>query len=271
MGVVDVLVRLVGVVFVMVVAASIAFLDVDPRTATIPPTRERLREIAPHLLVLALVLVVNRLFRHLGQEFSWILGWNITPLIQAIENGLVAAIQSFATPWVTTFFSFAYIYGYAFLVVFPYVAYWVHDDSTPLRQTILAYASNYGLGLVLYTLFISYGPRNLRYGTVKPLLYDVYPQVQLLTSSVNANTNVFPSLHASLSITVLFLAYRTRETYPNWFLLSLVLTASVVVSTMYLGIHWALDVVAGALVALVSVRIAERYQDIRIPTRPIRG
>lgn len=270
MGVVDVVVRLIGVVFVMVVAASIAFLDVERGRAAIPPTRERIREIAPHVLILALVLVVNRLFRHLGQEFSWILGWNITPSIYGIENGLVAAIQSFASPWVTTFFSFAYIYGYSFVVVFPYIAYWVHEDSTPLRQTILAYASNYGLGLVLYTLFISYGPRNVL-GTVKPLLYDVYPQVQLLTSSVNANTNVFPSLHASLSITVVFLAYRTRETYPNWFRLSLLVTASVVVSTMYLGIHWALDVVAGALVALVSVRIAERYQDLRIPSRPIRG
>lgn len=271
MGVVDVVLRLVGVVFVMVLGASVAFLDRERVATSRPPALERLREVTPHVLVLVLVLVVNRLFRHLGQEFSWILDWNITPLIQAIENGLVAAIQSVATPWLTTYFVFAYVYGYSFLVVFPYVAYWVLEDSAPLRQTILAYATNYGLGLVLYTLFISYGPRNLRYGTVKPLLYDAYPQVQLLTSTVNANTNVFPSLHASLTITVVLLAYRTRETYPYWFLLSLVLTASVVVSTMYLGIHWALDVVGGGLVALVSVRIAARYRDLRLPTRPIRG
>lgn len=259
MGVVDVVLRLVGVVFVTVVVASIAFLDVERLTTGRPPTRKRLLEVTPHLVVLALVLVVNRLFRHLGQEFSWILEWNITPLIGAIENGLVAAIQSIATPWLTTYFGFAYVYGYAFLVVFPYVAYWVHEDPGPLRRTILAFASNYAIGLVLYTLFISYGPRNLRYGAVEPLLYEWYPQVQLLTSTVNANTNVFPSLHASLSITVLLLAYGTRGTYPGWFYLSLPLTASIVVSTMYLGIHWALDVVAGALVAVVSVRIARRY------------
>lgn len=271
MGFLEVVLWLVGGVFVMVVGAAIALLDADRVAETIPPARERLRDIAPHVALLVGVLVINRLFRHLGQELSWILEWNITPLLGTIESGFVATIQSIATPWLTTYFSFVYLYGYAFLVVFPYVVYWVLEDPAPLRRTIVAYASNYALGLLLYTLFISYGPRNLRYGAVQPLLYDAYPQVQLLTSTVNANTNVFPSLHASLSVTVLLLAYRTRGVYPTWFVLSIVLTASVLFSTMYLGIHWAIDVVGGALVAVVSVRIADRYHDVQSPRLPFHG
>lgn len=263
MGVVEVVARLVAGVFLMVVVAAVAFVDLDRVAATMRSPRARLAEVAPHLGVLGAVLLLNRLFRHLGQELSWLLGWNITGLIHAAENGFVAAIQSLATPWVTTYFAFVYLYGYAFLAVFPFLAYWVLEDPIPIRRTILSFAANYALGLLGYTLFVSYGPRNLLPDTVEPLLYVAYPQSQLLTSMVNANTNVFPSLHASLAITVVLLSYETRNRYPGWFVLSVPLAGSVVFATMYLGIHWALDVVAGAAVAAVSVRIGDRYHDLR--------
>lgn len=261
MGLIDVVAALVGGLAALVVVASVVFLDADRMAATVRSPAGRLREVGPHLGVLGAVLVINRLFRHLGQELSWMLGWRITGAIYAVEGALVAGVQTVATPWLTTYFSLVYLYGYAFLVVFPVVAYWLHEEPDPLRRTIVAFAANYALGLVIYTLFISYGPRNLL-ATVEPLLYEAYPQVQLLTSTVNANTNVFPSLHASLSITVLLLAARTRTRYPAWFLVCVPLAASVLFATMYLGIHWAVDVVAGALVAVLSVRIADRYHDL---------
>lgn len=263
MGLVEVVTRLVGGVFLMLVAATVAFVDREQLRAALRNPRERFLEVVPHLGVLGVVLGLNRLFRHLGQELSWVIGLNITGLIYAIEGGLVVAIQSIATPALTAYFSFVYLYGYAFLAVFPFVAYWVLEDPTPLRQTIVAFSANYALGLLCYTLFISYGPRNLLPALVEPLLYTVYPQTQLLTSTVNSNTNVFPSLHASLSITVLLLARRTRETYPGWYLLCVPLVASIVFSTMYLGIHWGTDVAAGAILAALSVRIGDRYHDFR--------
>jgi membrane-associated phospholipid phosphatase len=75
---------------------------------------------------------------------------------------------------------------------------------------------------------------------------------------VNTNTNVFPSLHTSLSITVALIAWQTRRQYPLWTAVSVPIAASVVISTMYLGIHWAIDVLAGALMAWVIVRLASR-------------
>jgi len=114
----------------------------------------------------------------------------------------------------------------------------------------------YGIGVLCYVVFIAYGPRNLMPEMVESLLYTSWPQSQLLMTQVNTNTNVFPSLHASLSLTVAALAYRTREVYPRWLFVAIFLAANVVVSTMYLGIHWLLDVVAGGVLALVAVRWA---------------
>jgi membrane-associated phospholipid phosphatase len=258
-GLLDVVVPLLGGVALMLAVATAAFVGVTGLRTAARNLTTRTREVAPHFALLVLVIGVNRVARHAGPDLSWFLGLNITGAIFAVEGALVADIQSVATPWLTTYFSFVYLYGYVFLTLFPFLAYFALEDLRPFKHTVLAYAINYSLGLLLYTLFISYGPRNLIPGLVEPLLYTTFPQSQLLTSKVNVNTNVFPSLHTSLSVTVMLLAYRSRSDYPGWFLLTVPLATSVVFATMYLGIHWFTDVVAGSLLAFLSVRLAVRY------------
>ena len=97
---------------------------------------------------------------------------------------------------------------------------------------------------------------------VQSLLYDALPRFQLLTSQINTNTNVFPSLHTSLSATVALLAVRTRDIYPRWLPVAAVLATLVALATMYLGIHWAIDVVAGLVLATGAVAVASRLHSI---------
>ena len=221
--------------------------------------RDRAREVAPSIGILLCVLILNALVRDATQELSWVIGWNITPLIRDIEGGFVILVQSFATPALTTYFSYIYVFGYVFLLVFPFIAYAALSDQDHLKSLLIAYTLNYGLGLICYIIFIAYGPRNSLGGQVDSLLYTTYPQFQFLTSTVNVNTNVFPSLHTSLSVTVALLAFYSRREYPIWFWISILLATSVVISTMYLGIHWLVDVIAGILLAVVSVELARRY------------
>ena len=220
--------------------------------------RERIREAGPAILALGAVLLLNGLVRDAISELSWIVGVNITGYIHAIEGGFIPWVQSFATPAATAYFSFVYVYGYAFVLVFPLIAYLLHTDARYLRQLAVAYGLNYVFGLVCYTAFVAYGPRNLLVNQVEPLLYSTYPQYQTLVSHVNTNTNVFPSLHTSLSLTTAAFAVHTRRAYPIWAVVASALAVSIVVATMYLGIHWGTDVVAGALLAALCVTLARR-------------
>lgn len=221
--------------------------------------RDRLRDVYPHLGLLLVVLGVNKVAREYGPELSWLIGWNITSRIHRLEGNFVGTVQSVARPEITMYFSFMYIYGYVFLLVFPFIAYFALADERPLKKAAVAFAVNYSLGLVCYILFISYGPRNLIPDVVHPLLYSTYPESQILTGQVNANTNVFPSLHTSLSVSSALLAFQTRDSYPRWAVIAIPMAASIIVATMYLGIHWATDVCAGSVLGVGSVLIADRY------------
>jgi membrane-associated phospholipid phosphatase len=223
--------------------------------------RSNVASVAPTLALLVVVLAVNGIVRDTGTELSWLIGINITGYIHALEGQLVARIQSVATPLLTTYFDFVYVFGYVFLLTFPLPAYLLHEDPRPLHHHLLAYVLNYGIGGICYVLFVAYGPRNFIPDLVTSLLYTSWPQSQLLTSEVNANTNVFPSLHASLSVAASILAYRHREIYPRWVPVAGLLAVSITISTMYLGIHWATDVVAGVALGALSVALASRIDD----------
>jgi membrane-associated phospholipid phosphatase len=213
--------------------------------------------------LLLAVLAINSQARSAVRELSWSIGIELTVAIYALEGDLVPWLQSHAMAPLTAFFSFQYIYGYVFLLVFPLLAYLALSDRDPFRLLCLSYTYNYAFGLLLYVLLVAYGPRNLLPGVVGSLLYTTWPESQLLTTQMNTNTNVFPSLHTSLSLTVVLLAHRTRATYPAWFPLAAGIAASIVVATLYLGIHWGTDAVAGAVLAAVSVWAATRFDPVR--------
>ncbi len=251
-----VLIQLVIVLGILLLVSTAVFVGRDRLRLTQLEFRSRVRAIVPVTAVLVAVLLFNSVAREAVPELSWIVDWNLTWTIYDIEGGLIVWIQSFATPEATAYFSFIYIYGYVFLLVFPLVAYFALAETRPIRELLTAYTLNYALGLICYILIIAYGPRNLMPELVDGLLYDAYPRYQYLTRQVNRNTNVFPSLHTSLAVTVALMAYRTRAVYPRWLPVAALLAVSVAISTMYLGIHWAIDVVAGIVLAYVSVGLA---------------
>lgn len=222
----------------------------------------RLRDATYPLAALGVVIAISAVGRGALADLSSIVGVQMTGLIYRLEGNFVAWIQAtFVTPELTMYFSWVYVYGYVFLLVFPFVAYAALPKSVTLKRLIVAYTLNYGIGLIVYTLVFAHGPRNMMPDLVTSLLYTYNPDFQALTTEVNENTNVFPSLHTSLSVTAAAFAVLTRDEYPLWTPLAGWLALSVVIATMYLGIHWLIDVFGGIVLALGSVALAYRLID----------
>ncbi|WP_306058172.1 phosphatase PAP2 family protein [Natronococcus wangiae] len=265
MALLDVVLTLAFVVTAMLVTATLVLVGPQRLAAALRGYRWRLEACLLSIAALAVVLALRWSTRDVVRRLERrVIGHNITNDLFALERQLfgetpVAILQSVQFEALTSFFVFAYIYGYAFLLLFPIVAYFALEEMDELSTLLLAFTANYGIGLLCYVLFIAYGPRNFDPMLFEGLLYDAFPQSNFLTGQVNQSTNVFPSLHTSLSMTVFFVAWLTRDRYPLWVPLSGFLAINVALSTMYLGIHWFSDVVAGTLLALVSVYIGVNY------------
>jgi len=265
--------RLVLIVASLLAIATAVIVGRTRLTETRQSFRERFSSIVPYVGLLAVVLVANKVARDVGPEISLLIGVRITGRLQRMDGMLlwplypndtpqvVVWLQSMATPELTAYFAFIYVYGYVFLLVFPLIAYFALPRPEPLRRTIVAYSANYVIGVVCYILFIAYGPRNLIIDQAEGLLYSQYAQYQFVTTAVNDETNVFPSLHTSMAMTAALLAWTTRDEYPLWVPTAAVLSISVLISTMYLGIHWATDVIFGTVLAWISVSIGTRLEE----------
>ncbi|WP_096394153.1 phosphatase PAP2 family protein [Halorubrum trapanicum] len=256
----SVLTSVVAWVGAMLAVASVVVIGPARLRETWGGVRGRIWDARRAVALVCVVLLASAVGRPALLDVSRLFGIQATALIYGLEGGFVAWVQAtFASPPLTAYFSRVYVYGYAFLLAFPVIAYLALPRTTPVRRLLVAYALNYGVGLVLYTLVFAHGPRNVIPDMVTPLLFTNQPDVILLASEVNEASNVFPSLHTSLSVTVGTFAILTREEYPLWTLIAVPLSLSVVIATMYLGIHWLTDVVAGFALAFGCVALAHRF------------
>lgn len=223
---------------------------------------ETLRAARYPIAFLVGVVALSAVGRGALAMLSAIVGVQLTGTIHAIEGNFVAWLQAtFVTPELTIYFSWVYVHGYIFLLVFPFLAYAALPKPVMFKRLLCAYALNYGIGLIVYTIVFAHGPRNIMPDLVTSLLYTYNPDYQALTTEVNENTNVFPSLHTSLAVTAALFAGLTRDEYPLWLPIAAWLALSVMIATMYLGIHWLIDVIGGIMLAVGSVYLAYRLVD----------
>ncbi|AGB33584.1 phosphoesterase PA-phosphatase-like protein [Natrinema pellirubrum DSM 15624] len=217
----------------------------------------RFVEIVPYLGVTALFFLGKRATHGYSLRISEALDWDLTAEIYAAEGEFVAWLQGITPEATLEFFSAMYMFGFPYLLVTAPILYFLLSSQRYFKELLVSYLLNYLVGSLFYTLFIVYGPRN-HLSAVDGLMYSFYPQTQEMTAAVSANTNVFPSLHTSLSVVVVLLAWRSRREYPRWFPIASFVGACVVFSTMYLGIHWLIDVAAGVVLGVGAVVAADR-------------
>jgi len=252
-------IAIVGLVVVSALVATIALcIDRKRLRRDFTSLDETLFEVFPYLVVIGLALLFKGVVHEPSVKLSRALDWDITGEIFAIEGLFVAHVQDLTPDALIPVFSGFYMFGFTYLLVAPILLYFLTSAVRPLKELLVAFTLNYLAGITLYTIFVAYGPRLHIPSHVEGSMYEVFPETQILTGAVSANTNVFPSLHASLSVIVLLFAVQTRDRHPRWMAIASVVATTVVLSTMILGIHWLIDVVAGVALAVACVLGASR-------------
>lgn len=176
-------------------------------------------------------------------------GWDFTAPFAAVDGDLHTWLQARMAHWVRVAFAMVYVLGFPFALYFtPFFFAWL-DDRVRVRRAVLAIGLCYGVAIPFYVLF----PVNevwlwsqSRGGNVQNLAL-VFPWVGDMLYQMSGVNNNFPSLHTALSASLAAVAWDSPSRRFAWFMAALAsLTA---VSTVLLGIHWTLDVVAGLALA----------------------
>jgi len=126
--------------------------------------------------------------------------------------------------------------------------------KTMLLILLLGYALNYLFVLPFYILFPvrechDFTPQ------VALLLDDLHPAIMELLRPMSGMDNCFPSFHTSLSVTLALVAVRSGNRRIG--ILTSLSSAAIIFSTLYLGVHWFLDILAGIITGIIAHVTAE--------------
>jgi membrane-associated phospholipid phosphatase len=177
------------------------------------------------------------------------------------------ALQPWVNPTLTAWMEFAYVFH---VINAPLVACFVYlrRPSERFREMMTGVVVVTFLGLIGYLLVPAIGPMyTLRDQYTVPLTVplDIVNRQMEFMDFARIRRDVFPSLHVGISFVVWLYAFRnSRKLF--WILSPLVL--SLFVSTIYLRYHYLVDVVAGLILAPLSVLLSnwlfKRWSEIRL-------
>lgn len=216
------------------------------------------------------VFVIDLLQTGDDHKMTRLVGVDYTTILHGFEGEFVRWMQRlFGFRPLTEILTFAYLILFPGLLFGMAFSYDRLGDDASLKRTAYVYSLNYLLCLPFYFFFPVNEPWFHSPAGVTALMDSVHPWLIDIVRPMSGIDNCFPSYHTSLTISLVLLA---RETGPRWF--SRVATGAgglIVLSTIVLGFHWILDLVAGVLagwfVHVLSKRLAESTELVPVATR----
>jgi membrane-associated phospholipid phosphatase len=174
-------------------------------------------------------------------------------------------LQRFLRPALTDLFFVSYL-SYYFIAIALGIVIW--RRSVPMaRRFIFTLSLSYVLSYAGYFAVPALGPRvALAPRHTVPLETTAVSRAisSTLDELEHTKLDVFPSGHTMIAVVVLIVAWqRARDTF--WWLLPVAIC--LVISTVYCRFHYVVDILAGALLAAVTVPLGDRLYD-RLTERP---
>lgn len=168
------------------------------------------------------------------------------------------AMERIMQPILTDILQVAYT-TYYFLPIMLGIALKVKNRDEDFKKSLFLILLCFYLSYVGYILVPALGPRYAMehlHGMELTGFIVAKPIQDTLNLLEGIKRNAFPSGHTAITLTVLFLSYRyVRGLFWAMLIPSLLL----IVATVYCRYHYVVDVIAGILLAIVTIAIGEVY------------
>ncbi|MFC4306189.1 phosphatase PAP2 family protein [Cohnella boryungensis] len=188
---------------------------------------------------------------------NWLaIPYDLTPILSGWEGAWPLWLQDNLQSQALTL-----ICGLFYLVLFQATMiasvgiYTYRQDMKLYYAFCVAILLNYVLAVPFY-LFVPVNEVWYAHPQVQFLLLHIFPAFEQEYRALSGLNNCFPSLHTSISVTLALLA--SKSGIRRWAVFAWINAIVIVFSIFYLGIHWFTDMVAGVLLAMLTVFIGLR-------------
>ncbi len=210
------------------------------------------------------ILVV---FDSLGSIVHSINPVDIDPLLVRLDYMLCGGnptvmLESMVSPLLTDILQLAYI-SYYFLPIVLGVVLKVRGEDDAFDRSLFFIMLCFYLSYAGYLLWPALGPRftvdYLQHIELRGLIV-ARPIRHALNALEGVKRDAFPSGHTGIALTVLYLAFRYEKRLFRYFT---PVVCALIFSTVYLRYHYIVDVIAGVILAIVTIVSGETYYGYR--------
>ena len=220
------------------------------------PSDETIKKHLPYLILIFLVVGFHLIEVNLiDPEITKQIGHDYAKDIQNIEGNIVYWFSQHWTPSLVYFFVIIYIAVYPFTLWFS-IAYFLITDNKKSTKTLA-----YGL-LIIYAIALPFYlllpiTNVYTYYNVGSALENVIPSIEQFFYSTTTQNNCLPSLHTAMTILIAYSISITKNKKLTIFAYFIMI--NVIISVIYLSIHWITDVITGALISIAAIYILKNY------------
>ena len=183
------------------------------------------------------------------------IGYDYVNVIKNLEGDTVFWFSQHWTPSLVYFFVIMYIAVYPFTLWFSITYFLITDEKKSMKNLAYGLLLIYSITLPFY-LFVPITNVYTFYN-IESALETVIPSVEQFFYSTTTQNNCLPSLHTAMTILVAWSIHITGNKKLSCFAYFTII--SVILSVIYLSIHWITDVICGVLIAAVVILILHRY------------
>ena len=185
---------------------------------------------------------------------EWV-GHDFANNIKYIEGDTVFWFSQNWIPGLVYFFVIIYIAVYSFTLWFSPLYFLLTDNKKAIKSLAYGLLLIYVIALPFY-LFLPITNVYTFYN-VNSALETVIPSVESFFYFTTTQNNCLPSLHTAMTIMIAYSVSLTKNKKLTYFAYFTMI--AVIISVIYLSIHWITDVITGALLTVGVIFILKRF------------
>lgn len=205
----------------------------------------------PYFLLMVTLIFMNFIETHFDARITSMIGMDFTPVIKRIDGDSIYRIQDIFPKnlVIISYFSFMYFLMLMTLLFASGFIYLYMEREDLVRMLSFGYSLCYFIALPFYIFFPVNEVWVAEPKRVLLLSNQISPILAEGMRSVSALNNCFPSLHTAFSLLIALIA--SSSEIRKFAIITWLSAISIIFSTIYLGIHWVTDVVAGIILTAI--------------------